>query len=59
MADLAGDFGAGGLPRPSSTSPVAILATMMAAAVASPGRFSHLGPFGIGLPPEKEGPDEQ
>src|SRR5579863_5416489 len=34
----------------SSTSPVAILATMIAAPITSPGRFSPLGPLGISGP---------
>jgi hypothetical protein len=33
----------------SSISPVAILPTMMAAPIASAGRFSPFGPLGIGL----------
>ena len=37
----------------SSTSPVAIFATMIAAPITSPGRFSPLGPFGIPYPPDE------
>jgi hypothetical protein len=40
----------------SSTSPVAILATMMAAPITLPGRFSPRGPLGISTSPTRYAP---